>query len=85
MLEEEQATFKPLVFSMTGGMEVKCNQYHSRLDDLVAHGSVSFALLRSALLWLRGSRDSRKVHLELSDIDEDVIKSFLIIISFLLI
>ena len=31
-------------------------------------GKVSFALLRSALLCLRGSRMSRRVHLEMSDI-----------------
>ena len=29
ILEVEQATFTPLVFSMTGGMGVECKQYHS--------------------------------------------------------
>ena len=33
-----------------------------------------FALLRSALLCLRGSRASKEVHLELSDIDMDIEK-----------
>ena len=32
---------------------------------------VSFALLRSALLCLRGSWAKRRIHLELSDIDFD--------------
>ena len=86
MLEVEQATFKPLVFSSTGGMAAECNRYHiNRLDQFVANGrklcdhhvmdqaKVSFALLRSALLWLRGSRASRRVPLELSDIALDVI------------
>ena len=31
MLEVEQATFTPLVFSTTGGMAVECNRCHSRL------------------------------------------------------
>ena len=35
---------------------------------------MSFALLRSALLCLRGSRSSRRIHLELSDIDFDIEK-----------
>ena len=33
---------------------------------------MSFALLRSALLYLRGLRASRDVHLELLDIDMDI-------------
>ena len=87
-LEVEQATFTPLVFSTTGGMAVECNRYHSRLAELVAtkkgesyattmswiRARVSFALLRSALLCLRGSRAPRRVHLELSDIDLDIEK-----------
>ena len=36
ILEVEQATFTPLDFSTTGGMEVECKRYHSRLDELVA-------------------------------------------------
>ena len=83
VLEVEQATFTPLVFSPTGGMAVECKRYHSRLAELVAtkkgesyattmswiRTRVSFALLRSALLCLRGSRATRRVHLELSNID----------------
>ena len=60
----EQATFTPLVFSMTGGMAVVCERYHSRLAELLAtkkgegyattmswiRAKVSFALLRSSLL-----------------------------------
>ena len=36
ILEVEQATFTPLVFSTTGGMAVECKRYHSRLAELVA-------------------------------------------------
>ena len=35
---------------------------------------VSFALLRSALLCLRGSLAKRRIHLELPDIDFDIEK-----------
>ena len=70
VLEEEQATFTPLVFSTTGGMAAECKRYHSRLAKLLAtkkgesysttmswiRARVSFALLRSQLLCLRGSR-----------------------------
>ena len=88
ILEVEHATFTPLVFSTTGGMAVECKRYHSRLAELVAtnkgesyattkswiRARVSFALLRSALLCLRGSRATRRIHLELTDIDFDIEK-----------
>ena len=32
ILEVEQATFTPLVFSTTGGMGAECKRYHSRLS-----------------------------------------------------
>ena len=35
ILEVEQATFTPLVFSTTGGMGAECKRYHSRLAELV--------------------------------------------------
>ena len=88
ILEVEQATFTPLVFSTTGGMGDECKRYHSRLAELVAakngesyattmswiRARVSFALLRSALLCLIGSRAKRRIYLELSDIDFDIEK-----------
>ena len=86
VLEVEQATFTPLVFSTTGGLAVECKRYYSRLAELVTtkkgenyattmswiREKVSFALLRSALLCLRGSRGSRRVTLDLSDADLDI-------------
>ena len=86
VLEVEQATFMPLVFSTTGGMAAECKRYHSRLAELLAtkkgesyattmswiRARVSFALLRSALLCLRGSWAKRRIHLELTDIDFDI-------------
>jgi len=78
----------PLVFSPTGGMGVECKRYHSRLAELVAakkgesyattmswiRTRVSFTLLRSALLCLRGLPAKRRIYLELSDIDFDIEK-----------
>ena len=79
MLEVEQATFKPFVFNTMGGMAVECKWYHSRHAELVAtkkgencvmnSGKSIIALLKSALLGLRGSRGSTRVKLELLDID----------------
>ena len=74
----EQATFTPLVFSTTGGMAAECKRYHSRLAELLAtkkgesyvtamswiRARVSFALLRSALLCMRGSGAKRRIHHE---------------------
>ena len=87
--EVEQVTFTQLVFSTTGGMAVECMRYHSRLAELVATKkgegyattmpwirARASSLLTSALLSLRGSRPSRRVHLELLDIDSflDIIR-----------
>ena len=74
ILEVEQGTFTPLIFSSTGGMSPECQMYHKRLAELVSvkkeetysntmawiRVKVSFALLRSALLCLRGTRAKRR-------------------------
>ena len=69
VMEIEQGTFTPLVFTTTGGMADECVKYHSRLAVLVANKKgesiyssaiswirtkVSFAIVRSAILCLRG-------------------------------
>ena len=75
VLEVERGTFTPLVFTTTGGMADECKRFHSRLAELISikkgeeysttiswiRSKVSFALLRSALLCLRGSRTTRRV------------------------
>ena len=90
ILEVEQATFTPLVFSTVGGMAAECKRYHSRLAELLATkkgeryattmswimARMAFALLRSALLCLRGSRAKRRIHLELPDIDSVIEKGY---------
>ena len=67
VLDIEQGTFTPLIFTSTGGMGKECLQYHSRLAQLISikkgedyaktiswiRARTSFALLRSALICLR--------------------------------
>ena len=66
-MDVEQGTFTPLVFTTSGGMGEECKRYHNRLAELVAAKkgmdyatTVSFAILRSALLCLRGSRTAKR-------------------------
>ena len=86
VLEVEQASFTPLVFTTTGGMAEECKRFHSRLAELIAikkgeqysttlswiRSKVSFAILRSALLCLRGSRSRRREPLNIRDTDFEV-------------
>ena len=74
VIEIEQGTFTPLVFTTTGGMADECVKYHSRLAELIANkkgesyssaiswirAKVSFAIVRSAILCLRSSRSRRR-------------------------
>ena len=83
VMEIEQGTFTPLVFTTTGGMADEYVVYHSRLAELIANkkgesyssaiswirAKVSFAMLRSAILCLRGSRSRRR---QLDFIDSDL-------------
>ena len=69
-----------------GGMGRKCLRYHSRLAELISlkkgedyaktlgwiRGKVSFSILRSALLCLRGSRSIRRRATNVKDIDVDL-------------
>ena len=64
VMEIEQETFTPLVFTTTGAMADECVKYHSRLAELIANKKgerysseiswirtkVSFAIVRSAIL-----------------------------------
>ena len=83
VLEVERGTFTPLVFTTTGGMSDKCQRYHSRLAELLAvkkqenyassitwiRTRVSFAILRSALVCLRGSRSKRRTTPNIQETD----------------
>ena len=84
-MEIEQETFTPLVFTTKGGMADECVKHHSRLAELIAnkkgesHSSaiswiranlkVSFAIVRTAILCLRGSSSRRR---QLDFVDSDL-------------
>jgi len=67
-------------------MGCECLRYHSRLAELISvekgeddaktltwiREKVSFSILRSALLYLRGSRSNRRRTNNVKDIDVDV-------------
>ena len=85
VLDIEHGAFVPLVFTTTGGMRKECLMYHSRLVQMIAikkgeqyaktiswiRTRTSFALLRSALVCLRGSR-TRRVPCDIKNVDIDV-------------
>ena len=85
VLDIEHGTFTPLVFTTTGRMGKGCLMYHSRLVQLIAikkgeqyaktiswiRTRTSFALLRSPLVCLRGSR-TRRVLCDIKNVDIDV-------------
>ena len=82
----EMGSFTPLVFSSAGGMAPECLKFFDRLSELLAikrnetkssvsawlRCRVSFSLLRSAILCLRGSRCLRRIPTEGLDMDVDV-------------
>ena len=83
VMEIEQGTFTPLVFTTTGGVADECVVYHSTLAELIENkkgesysnaiswirAKVSFAIVRSAILSLRGSRPRRR---QLEFVDSDL-------------
>jgi hypothetical protein len=70
--EVERGVFTPLVFTTSGGMAKECLVFHKRLASLIAtksnqpyapvmkmiRCSIQFALIRLAVMCLRGSRSS---------------------------
>ena len=88
VLQVENGTFTPLVFSATGGMGRECRMFFTRLSEMIAEKrnisvssamnfvrtKISFSLLRSALLCLRGSRTLRKVE-SIAEIDISLVNS----------
>ena len=86
VMEVKKATFTPLVFATTGGMAPECQIYHKQLAKLLSakkdedysttmswiRTRISFAILRTSLLCLRGSRSMRRVNLNLKEMDFDI-------------
>ena len=90
VLQVENRTFTPLVFCASGGMAPECSAFYKQLAILIAEKRgqsvaivsswvrtrLSFALLRSALLCVRGTRNRYyRPRLAESDIDIDVSES----------
>ena len=83
VLEEERGTFTPLVLTTSGDMSDECQRYNSRLAELLVvkkqesyastiawiRTRVSFAILRSALVCLRGSRSRRRTSPNIQETD----------------
>ena len=84
IIEVENDTFTPLVFTTTGGMSQECQRCHSRLAELISskkqeeyattitwiRTKVSFAFLRTALVCLRATRSwRRKTNVQENDIE----------------
>ena len=89
IIEIEHGTLTPLVFSATGGMGRECEKFFARLSIKVAekrnveYGKVtawirrklSFALVRTAHMCIRGSRDVHKTN-DLFELDPESSESF---------
>ena len=83
ILHVDQGSFTPLVFTTSGGMGPGTKRFYSRLAELMAEKKhqprthvvtwmrcrLSFSLLRSALLCLRGTRYSAPVPTDISSLD----------------
>ena len=83
ILNVEHGTFTPLIMSCFGGMGTEARRFYNRLSIKIAekrddHASatiqlirtkLSFSLLRSALLCIRGSRSHRAEELPFKDAD----------------
>ena len=75
VLNDENGTFTPLVFTSNGGMSKETRRFYIRLAELIADKSknsysetsawikrrLSFSLIRSSVMCIRGSR-SRRYH-----------------------
>ena len=73
-MDVEHGSFTPLVFSCLGGMSVECNQFYNKVADKISEKrdisiskgrawvrtKLSFCLLRSTHLCIRGSRTKRQ-------------------------
>ena len=74
VIKIEQELFSPLVFTTKGGIADECVKYHGRLAELIPNkkgescssaiswirAKVSFAIVRSVIICMRGSRSRRR-------------------------
>ena len=71
----DQGSFTPLIFTCFGGMSRECSTFYNRLSEMIAEkrnermekvkcwmrSKLNFSLLRSQLLCIRGSRDTKTI------------------------
>ena len=79
ILEVEHASFTPLIFTIHGAMSTECRTFVSKLSELLAikrdlpkswvRTKISFALIRSMLICLRGSCSIKSSTMAINDID----------------
>ena len=83
ILHVDHGSFTPLVFTTSGGMGSRARCFYSRLADLMSEKKhqprsyviawmrcrLSFSLLRSALLCLRGTRHAIPPNTDIRDLD----------------
>ena len=88
IINVEQGTFTPLVFSTFGGVGYEGNRFLKRLNELISAKreetlSVTtsfvrtryiFSLLRTTMLCIRGTRSAKKSCVQIDDIDFAVAK-----------
>ena len=86
ILELENGSFTPLVFSVNGGMGREAKIFYTRLAEMIAEKrdvqfsvatlfirtKISFSLLKSTLLCIRGSRSLKKMNVDMKDLDIDL-------------
>ena len=87
ILEVENGSFTPLVFSANGAMGRECQKFYNRLCELIAEKrnieissvtswlrtTINFSLIRSMLLCVRGSRNLRRKDIDMNEIDIDLV------------
>ena len=75
IISVEQGSFTPLVMSVNGGMGRECSIFYSKIAEQIAEKrkesksetvswirrKISFCLLRSAIMCVRGTRSSRQI------------------------
>ena len=85
----EHGTFTPLIFTCFGGMSRECQRYYNRIAELISEKKdvmlskttnyirtkLSFSLLRSIIMSIRGSRTSKRNQQNTIDIDLESAKS----------
>ena len=79
ILEVEQGSFTPLVFSTRGGMREECARYHARLAELLASKkgetystTVSWIRAKVSFALLRGSGGNRKIATNIHETDFEI-------------